>query len=205
MCEYLRDFADKMEGTEDGMAVALAPPKCLADGGFEAVQCSIKTKKVTKSEQKRLIEQKNIRQMRRLLTDSSNVRIRRDIQENLKLIKVQEDSLRDQKQLNVQNVVDFLKQKILNPTSNSEEAFLSELLASGVLGQGDLQGRSAKIIEFGNSRNHYKNDKVKSSTKPMIEDDLVDAEVEECWCVDNFGTEIPRTKSVNTSQETCQK
>lgn len=206
MCEYLHDFADKMEGTEDGMAVALPPPKCSKDGGFEATQCSSKTIKVTKAEQKRLIEQKNVRQMRRLLADSSNARIRRDIQENLKLIKVQEDSIRDQKQLNVQNVVDFLKQKILNPTSNSEEVFLSELLASGVLGQGDLQGRSAKIIEFGNSRNHYKNDKVKSSsTKPLIEDDLVDVEVEECWCVDNFGTEIPRTKSVNTSQETCQK
>ncbi|KAL0819872.1 hypothetical protein ABMA28_007892 [Loxostege sticticalis] len=40
MCEYLRDFDEKMEGTVDGMKLALPPPTCNPDGSFTSQQCA---------------------------------------------------------------------------------------------------------------------------------------------------------------------
>lgn len=40
VCEYLRDFDEKMEGTVDGMRLALPPPSCTEDGSFTARQCA---------------------------------------------------------------------------------------------------------------------------------------------------------------------
>lgn len=40
MCEYLRDFNEKMEGTHDGMKLALPTAECFSNGSFVAQQCS---------------------------------------------------------------------------------------------------------------------------------------------------------------------
>jgi hypothetical protein len=42
VCEYLRDFSEKMEGTHEGMRLALPPPNCHPSGSFEATQCAEK-------------------------------------------------------------------------------------------------------------------------------------------------------------------
>lgn len=40
VCEYLRDFSDSMEGTQEGMRMALPTPKCNDQtGSFLAQQC----------------------------------------------------------------------------------------------------------------------------------------------------------------------
>lgn len=213
MCEYLRDFSDRMEGTEEGMALAIKPPKCNSDGSFIAMQCQLKQISVTKAEQKKVLEQNNIREMRKLLQNSR--RKRRDI-ETLKLVRVDNNQQQQQQRradssneggVDTQTVIDFLKRKIFE----SPEKFITELF-----GAEPLQGRTARVIDI-QAEDYDEEDEVDDDESDVRDDrklalksqnrnrnELIEVEVEQCYCVDRFGTEIPQTRgAMNVTEDAC--
>lgn len=269
MCEYLRNFSDRMEGTEDGMVLALPTPSCNKDGAYDASICIKKKILVTRAEQRQIIERNNIRQMKALLrtarqyepkncplykcipcpngyeiengcqtckcksTNNEYIeRTKRDTMENLHLHQVMQNGRNDKSdnQLDVKNIIRYLRQNIMTNPQNDEANYLAEILSRKLLNQ-VVQERNAKVIDIGmpNSQNidqsisgaKNKIEKTKTSKQEKVssatlapshtmdhlknDDDLVEVEIDECWCVDGFGTEIPQSRGYNVTQQSCQE
>lgn len=232
-----------MEGTEAGMVLALPTPACHTDGTYEPIICTKKTIKVTRSEQRRILEEQNVRHMRALLssqrpkrstvqcplykcsacphgfkTDDNGCKICDCIPEfedqrpqrnteNLRLVRVDEGG----EQLDVKSLIKYLRQNILAQSENSEANYMAEILSRKLVNQ-VVQERSAKVIDvnqFGaqtlDAGEKTVTLKRQHSAMQPIEDLLVSVTLDECYCVDGFGTEIPRSRGTNVTTNSCNE
>lgn len=241
MCEYLRDFSDRMEGTEAGMVLALPTPACHTDGTYEPIICTKNTIKVTRTEQRRILEEQNVRHMRALLSSQRSKRStvqcplykcsacpygfktddngcktcdcmaegkdRHPLSnaENLRLVRVDEGG----EQLDVKSLIKYLRKNIQAQSENSEANYMAEILSRKLVNQ-VVQERSAKVIDV----NQFGAQSLEGGEKTVtlkrqhtadqpIGDVLVSVTIDECYCVDGFGTEIPRSRGANVTTNSC--
>lgn len=233
MCEYLRDFSDRMEGTEAGMVLAIPTPTCTADGHFEARLCTRRTVRVTRVQRTRMLEEQNVREMRQLFgiqpavppaTGASRSPRSVDGVENLKLYKVSADyDTHSEPQLDMKALIRYLRQNG-NTASHAEANYMAEILSRKLLSEAhiaqDLHERSAKVIDLraGDGAPALAQSLDRGSgkvsggertrAKPIRQQQpdanaLVEVELNECFCVDGFGTEIPHSRGTNITAAAC--
>lgn len=137
--------------------------------------------------------------------------------ENLRLAKVEQRSANEP--LDVKSMIHYLRQNARS--SNQEATYMAEILSRKLLSQMQVQERSAKVIDnqdFAGSAQSLDrgSGKVpaglnraklgaaeKQTSSQKLAGDLVEVEVDECFCVDGFGTEIPNSRGMNVTMEAC--
>lgn len=195
------------------MKLALTTPTCDLNGNYHLRQCRTKKVLVTPAEQKQLLEEKNVRQMKSLLQQQSRQKRSSMPDEKIQLVPLRQasESLRSLQDLNIRNLVEFLRHRILDPIANAEELSFADM----ILKDGESEGRTAKVIDISGHKSQGLNSLEKSNKrnfaagqkkKEAVDDNqLVEVEVESCWCVDSFGTAIPNTIGSNTTEEYCMR
>lgn len=166
VCEYLRDFSDRMEGTEAGMALALPTPTCTDDGHFEPRLCRRRTVHVTRAQRTCMLEEQNVRDMRALLQQKparSPRSPRSAAGERLRLYKVNDAAGQQgeaEPQIDMPALIRYLRQH--GHDANAEATYMAEILSRKLLSHAQqqqqqqqrqqallmVQERSAKVIDL---------------------------------------------------------
>lgn len=248
VCEYIRDFSDRMESTDSRMTLALPMPRCHSDGSYASRMCVKRRVNVTIAEQRRILEKNDIEKMKLILAASKQQRRAKRSNDcplykcvpcehgyktdadgcrrceclpppqqrkkrEMNAYESEHTNQRSVENLSVDSLLKYLRQNILVQPQNSEANYMAEILSRKLLNE-VMQSRNSKLIDANKlgvqslmADNESTAAARRGTTKLAASADtlrqLHEMEVDECFCVDGFGTEIPRSRGTNVTDQMC--